>query len=312
MYSHLNSEQRYFIQQSVQNMSCREIAKVIQVHYSTVYREIKRNSIQNSRWQVYKAKNAQGFYQRRRFKRTALIETNYAIRRRLIWLIKCYWSPEQIYNTCKLRGLEMVNLESIYQWIYTSQIAQELKLANCLRHHHRKRRKRRIDKKKRGQILNRISIEKRTEAANKRKHKGHFEIDLMKAQNGYLMVLSCRKTVFNIIKKLPDKTSHSVFEAMEKIIENYHIKSITSDNGLEFSKHFEISQIMGRKWFFADPYSPQQRGTNENQIGLIRQYINRNTDLNFISNEEILKIQDKLNSRPRKKLNYFSPKDLFL
>lgn len=70
--------------------------------------------------------------------------------------------------------------------------------------------------------------------------------------------------------------------------------------------------MLNADWYFADPHSPHQRGCNENQIGLIRQYLKRNTELNLYTDDQILAIQNKINARPRKKINYFSPSKIFL
>lgn len=85
------------------------------------------------------------------------------------------------------------------------------------------------------------------------------------------------------------------------------IKTIISDNGTEFAKHEEIATELSIDWFFADPYCSQQRGCNENQNGLIRQYLTRKTDLNLLSSTDIKNIQNKLNHRPRKKNYFLSP-----
>jgi IS30 family transposase len=141
---------------------------------------------------------------------------------------------------------------------------------------------------------------------------GHYEIDTAKCKNGYLLVLTERKTNYNFICPMPDKSSHSVKNALETLQLKQPIKTITSDNGTEFALHEQIAKMLSTKWYFADPQSPHQRGSNENQIGLIRQYLTRKTDLNNYSNQEIISIQTKINARPRKKLNYFAPFKLFL
>ena len=88
------------------------------------------------------------------------------------------------------------------------------------------------------------------------------------------------------------------------------IHSITSDNGTEFARFKNVEQALDIKWFFADPYASQQRGCNENQNGLLRQYFKNNTDLNLITDKQVETIQNKLNNRPRKKNKFLSPNKL--
>lgn len=89
------------------------------------------------------------------------------------------------------------------------------------------------------------------------------------------------------------------------------IKTITSDNGKEFAMHVQISNALRCKWYFADPYCSWQRGCNENYNGLVRQYIPKKTKLEFVSKAQIAQIQKNLNNRPRKRLGYKTPADLF-
>ena len=86
--------------------------------------------------------------------------------------------------------------------------------------------------------------------------------------------------------------------------------TITSDNGTEFAYHQEITRQIGIPWYFADPYKSQQRGCNENQNGLIRQFFKRDTDLNSTTDLEIKLVQNMLNRRPRKKNQFVSPNKL--
>ena len=117
------------------------------------------------------------------------------------------------------------------------------------------------------------------------------------------------KSLFNLICKIPNKEAatiqQAIIETLEPIKDSIH--TITSDNGTEFANHEAITKELGIPWYFADPYKSQQRGANENQNGLIRQYLKRDTDLNLITNKQINKIQNKLNNRPRKKNNFVSP-----
>ena len=309
-YTHLSQEQRYQIEALLKTgISKRQIAKIVGVHFSTIYRELKRNSIQKiASPDKYKAKVAHDFSRKRTYKPWEQKSKNKDIRRRMFWLLSRNWSPEQISETCKRRGLEMLSTEGIYLWIY-----QERKLGNDLtkhlRRHHRKRRKRRLDKQPRIIIKNKVSIHDRPKIIDEQGRIGDFETDLMQCKNGYLVTITERKTLFNIIEKIPNKEAASVQKAIVKALEPYkgQVHSITSDNGTEFAYHQIIAEKIETEWYFADPYKSQQRGCNENQNGLFRQYFKRDTNLDLLTDKEIKNIQLKLNARPRKKINFLSP-----
>ena len=315
-YLHLNRDQRYQIEALLAiGTAAVEIAKTINVHKSTVYREIRRNSTHAARPpDRYKAANAQNFAVRRAFANKPCLSRDAAITRRIVFLLKAYWSPQQIARACRERGIAMLGTEAIYLWLY-DQKKKGNDYTMYLRRHHRKRRKRRLDKQPRVIIKNKKSIHDRPVVVQQQGRIGDFEADLVKCQNGYIVNITERKTLFNIMEKVTTKDARSVGEAIVKALSPYKgtIKTITSDNGTEFANHVKIAETLGVDWYFADAYKSQQRGANENQNGLIRQYLKRDTDLNTISEERIKKIQKQLNARPRKKLGYNSPtKYLFL
>jgi len=308
MYKHLTVEQRYQIEAlRKQSISLTAIAATIGVHKSTISRELKRNSLQKLHPpDCYRALSAQKFSQKRAYKPLSYKTSNPSIQRRICWLLKQGWSPEQIAHTCRHRAIPMISTEAIYLWIYHNRyLHKELDLTLLLRRRHRKRRKRALQKQPRVVIKNKTSIHQRPNENNTQI--GHYEIDTAKCQNGYLLVLTERQSLFNIIIKMPNKSATSVANALMNIKEQYAFLSLTSDNGTEFAQHQSIAQQLKTQWFFADANRPDQRGKNENQIGLIRQYLNRKTDLNNICQKHIDNLQQKLNHRPRKKHNFISP-----
>lgn len=309
-FSHLSQEQRYQIEALKNAGHCQTyIAESLGVHKSTISREIKRNSVQSAKPpDKYKANQAHHFAARRAYKTPFVKSVDSAITRRIRWLLRAGWSPEQMANTCSMRSIPMLSAEGIYLWIYRQPRTKE-DLTNYLRRHHRKRRKRRLSKQPRTIIKNRTSIHERPIEVEQQVRFGDFETDLMKCQNGYLLTITERKSLFNFIVKLPNKEAKTIELHIIETLRAFknQIKSITSDNGTEFANHQIISSEIGIPWFFADPYKSQQRGCNENQNGLIRQYLKRNTDLQNISNHQIKTIQNKLNARPRKKNQFQSP-----
>jgi IS30 family transposase len=310
-FSHLSREQRYKIEAlKTAGFSQTKIAEQIGVHKSTICREIKRNAIARAKPpDKYKANQAQLFAEKRAYKPWSHKTTNKAIRRRIIWLLKHDWSPEQIAHTCKRRGIEMLSTEAIYLWIYTNRKQGHTDLVTFLRRGHRKRRKRRLTNQPRVIIKEKVSIHDRPELINKQERLGDFEADLVKCTNGYFITITERKSLFNFIVKIPSKNAEIVEQKLIDTLRPYKgkIHSITSDNGTEFARFKKVVEALGIKWFFADAYCSQQRGCNENQNGLLRQYFKNKTDLSSISDQDVLKIQNKLNSRPRKKNNFISP-----
>ena len=113
------------------------------------------------------------------------------------------------------------------------------------------------------------------------------------------------------MRKLNDataaETEKKMVEALSVLAKKGQVKTITSDNGLQFANHQAIAKALKADFYFAKPYHSWERGTNENTNGLIRQYIPKSSDFNLLSEEDIRQIEDKLNKRPRKRLNFVSP-----
>ncbi len=312
-YSHLSKEQRYQIEALLASGISKDIiACQLGIDRSSVYREIKRNAKQQQKGTSYKAGFAHHLTLKRKQLRSRYKKRDCTIERRIVFLLKHYWSPEQISVVCKQRNIPMLSIEAIYLWIYARK-RRGTDYTYLLRRHHRKRRKRRLDKQPRCIIKNKVSIDDRPNVVNDQQRVGDMEADLVKCTNGYLLTITDRKSLYNIIRKIPDKTSASIHNAMVQALQPLkpHIKTITTDNGTEFALHQQIAKALNIDWFFAHPYSSWQRGCNENQNGLIRQYANRKTDLEQVSNHTVQQWQKQLNFRPRKKLDFQKPIHFF-
>jgi len=311
-YTHLSQGQRYQLEALLKiGMSKTYISDFLGVDRSTIYREIKRNSKQMRGRDRYEADFAQNLSGKRKQLRTRYHKCCQPIERRIIWLLKHKWSPDQISNVCKQRSIAMLSTEAIYLWIY-AQKRKGQDHTHLLRRHHRKRRKRKLDKQPRILIKNKVSIDSRPKIVDQQTRIGDLEADLVKCKHEYLLTITDRKSLFNIFCKIPDKASRTVEAAMIKELSPHKnwIKTLTTDNGLEFARHEDIAAALDVDWYFADPYSSWQRGCNENQNGLIRQYAPRKMDLRDVSPEIIKQWQKQLNSRPRKKLNFKPPNQL--
>ncbi|WP_056965081.1 IS30 family transposase, partial [Lacticaseibacillus manihotivorans] len=159
------------------------------------------------------------------------------------------------------------------------------------------------------------SIELRPAAVNDRTGVGHWEGDLVKgirsADEPALMTLTERYSRTEIIVKIPDYHADTCLKALQDTINDYGAKefeSITFDNGSEFAK---LSEIVGTQIYFAHPYSPWERGTNENTNGLLREYFPKGKSLRDVTLVEIQAVQSALNHRPRRILNYLRPCDYY-
>ena len=161
------------------------------------------------------------------------------------------------------------------------------------------------------------SIELRPDYINNRKEFGHFEMDLVLGKQGKdkecLLTLTERKTRFEIVIKLNNKSSSEVIRAIKSIKNNLKdysseiFKSITTDNGSEFLHYEEIEEILGTMVYFCHPGASYEKGTNERHNGMLREYIPKGSDISKYSAEDLDKIVSKLNDLERKKLNYYTP-----
>ena len=168
---------------------------------------------------------------------------------------------------------------------------------------------------RRGQIPNRLFIEDRPAIVDERKRIGDWEADTIIGKNHRQAIVSIveRKTGLTLIKKVERKTSKAVSQAMIDLLKPYKnkVRTITSDNGKEFAGHEEIAKKLKADFYFAHPYASWERGTNENTNGLIRQYFPKNRDFTTITKKEINFAMERLNNRPRKRLGYRTPNQVF-
>ena len=305
-YKQLTSEQRYQIFALLQTKTARKnIAKIVGTSESTLSRELKRNSTEKGNYLPWAAQSKA----ERRRKRTT---SNSAKGRELMWkvrqlIIDEQWSPKQISGRLAREGIR-VSHETIYRMIRADKTGR---LANNTRH---KMKHRHRPKTKPMPIANRTSIHQRPAAANGKRF-GDWEMDLIvdKKQNAILTLVE-RSTNCLIMERLPHgKKSEHVAKAVIRLLFPYrkHVLTITTDNGPEFAAHLDISKALGATVFFADPYCSWQKGCIENMNKLIRQYIGKDTDFDMISDNFIMKVQKKLNLRPRQKLNFATPKQQF-
>jgi transposase, IS30 family len=293
----------------------RAIAKRLFVSSRTIDLEIKRNTGLCG----YRPKQAQAFADARRFARkgvpvmmtpevVALVEEK---------LVTAQWSPEQISGRLKLQDDNPISIshETIYKHILKDKRAKG-KLYLNLRRKQRKYQRRINGKTTRGQITGRVDIENRPEIVEKRERLGDWEADTIVGlgHQSSIVTLVDRTSRFTLILKLAKNGAEEVAKAIKEALKTLAmpVHTITFDNGKEFAKHLEIAKYLDTLTFFAKPYRSWERGTNENTNGLIRQYFPKKTDFDTVNKDDLDRVQNLLNLRPRKTLNYLTPTEVHM
>ena len=219
------------------------------------------------------------------------------------------WSPEQIASRAK-RDKETfsISFPTIYRAIDTGVLPPQLKKIMRFKWKHKKCK----TEDKRGKIPNTTPISERPAGAENRTRFGHWESDtvLGMRKTGCFGTHVERKSGFLVAFRIGDRQDNAFNKATIQAfsaIPNKLKKSFTVDNGKEFAAHQELAEATGMKVYFCEPYSPWQRGTNENTNGLLRQFFPKGTSFADISDDDLQNIVELINNRPRKRLNFLTP-----
>ncbi len=303
-YRQLTQVQRYQIFAYLETgISQRQIAKAIGVHSSTISREIKRNGL-ISGYAPEQAQLASDQRRRSAWKVPSLI-------RWVTGQLMDEWSPQQISGF-------MANAKGVcvsHQWIY-ALIWDDKQHGGTLWKRLRLPRQRRYQRQlaKRaglGKFPHRVGIEQRPAEVGGRRHIGHWEGDtvLKGHKESGLVTLVERRSGYLLAARLPMITATRTAQAMTRLLAPRRgaVRTITLDNGAEFAEHRKVAKAVSAKTYFCDPYCSCQRGTNENTNGLIRQYFPKGTDFRKVTDAELRRVVNKLNDRPRKRLEYRTP-----
>jgi len=309
-YKQLTHEERYQICVLLKaGLNQTEIAMILERHKSTISREISRNTGLRG----YRPQQAQCLAEDRRYSK---------IRPRIsdiVWndvrrLLREDWSPEQISLWFASEKAISISHEWIYQYIL-----QDKNQGGTLYRHLRcqkQRRKRYGSYSRRGQLIDRISIDKRPAVVDARSRIGDWALDTIIGRNHKQAIVSLteRKSRFTLIQKVKRKTAQCVTDAIINLLVplSDQVHTLTADNGKEFAGHKTIADKLNAKFYFAHPYASWERGLNENTNGLIRQYFPKQRDFKTITQKEIKRVMDKLNNRPRKCLGIKTPNQVFL
>ncbi len=289
----------------------REIARRLGRDHSVVSRELRRNAGQLV---PYEARKAQQFAARRAKKTNrAILDKDPELLKWVTARLWDDWSPEEIAGRLKqhpppeLAGRTVCH-ETIYTYIYAA--------APHLYHRLRKAHPRRYPKHGRvprtGPILGKTSIWDRPPAVNDRSEVGHWEADTVEGKrttSDHLSVHEERRIRYTKLHRIHGKGGAATLAALKATVRSVpkgFTKSFTFDNGFENTQHRKLKVPT----YFCDPYSSWQKGSVENTNGLIRQYFPKRTDFTLVTDERIQFVEDRLNNRPRKILEYRTPNEL--
>jgi len=304
----------------IQGKSLGNIAKSMGRDKSTLSREIARTMQQGTTYSAlsghYFAK-LRGSVVRKRRK----IENNPDLQEYVHKNLRLRWSPEQIARRLRIKyphdKTMHISRETIYTYLYVLPRGElKAELLSYLRQKQRSRRKRTKAHSNRGQIIDMISIEERPKEIENRTIPGHWEGDLIVGKNrtsalGTLVERTTRTTILVPLTKKDAPAVRRAFARETRRLPQQMKLSLTYDRGKEMAEHKLFTKQTKIKVYFAHPQSPWERGTNENTNGLIRQYFPKGTDFNKVTRKQIKRVQDQLNGRPRKVLDFQTPYEVF-
>lgn len=296
-----------------------EIARRINRPTSTVSREVWGNT--KYRW-CYLAERGQKRSEKLKRKgRPPKLNANQRLKGYIYKKLRSEWSPEEIAKRIKLEYPKDTSMrishEAIYQHLYCLPRGElKAELMRGLRRERKHRLSRKAIHSRRQRIQDIVSISERPKEARGRTVPGHWEGDLIvgKAHESALGTLVERTTRLTLLVPLGAKDAFTVRKAFAlafKRIPKQFRKTLTYDRGSEMSQHKLFTEETKINVYFADPSSPWQRGTNENTNGLIRQYFPKGTDFREVSLEAVRKAEQRLNTRPRKILKFYTPAERF-
>ena len=326
-FSHLTVFDRGQIQAlRHQGKSLQEIADIIGCHNSTISRELKRGTVTQRRsdlttYHAYFADVGQRVYEANRSRcgaKDKLAKTMNFIRFAVQKIRDDHWSPDAVCGYAKTQHVfegERVCTKTLYRYIDLGLVAlKNIDLPLKVSRNTKKKRTRQHKK-----VLG-ASIEQRPQHIDERQEFGHWEIDTVlgnRKKGAVLLTLTERKTRKEHILKIKQKTSENVHQAIQSLKTLYGekfasvFKSITSDNGSEFTELTQAVASEGVAVYYTHPYTSCERGTNERHNGLIRRFIPKGKAIEAIDDTLIRYVENWCNTLPRKILGYQAPNDQF-
>lgn len=313
-YQQLNSNKRVVLERLFRaKITQKEIARILKTAASTISRELKRNKDKNGN---YRAKIAIKRSKKRRTKanqKFKKLPTKSALRQYIIRKLKKYWSPEQIVGKRLQKANENVCCETIYQFVYKDR--PDLKqFLRCRKRKYRKRHGTLVREKKRQAMIKRI--DSRPEIVETRERIGDWEGDTIRGKDKKSALLTHveRKSGYLIANRLKrafaQATRALTIKEFLKLPKKKRL-TITYDNGSEFAEHKTTANRLDIAIYFAYPYRSWERGTNENTNGLLRQFFPKGTNFTKITDFDLQRAVKLINNRPRKRLKYHTPTEIF-
>lgn len=318
--NHLTLDEREEISRGISAcLSMRAIASKLDRPPSTVCREINRNGGYDKYRAIHADKAAWNRAERPKICKLSL---NKKLALLVARKLKCAWSPEQIAGWLKRTQPSneelQVSHETIYKTLYIqTRGALKKELQKCLRTKRIMRYSRHatLKNKGHGKISDGVTIGERPESVEDRVVAGHWEGDLIKGcNNSYIATLVERHSRYVMLVRVDSSKTKTVIKALiknAKKLPTKMYKSLTWDRGYEITNHKDFTRATKIPVYLCDPYSPWQRGSNENTNRLIRQYFPKGTDLSTHSQQKLSSVARKLNERPRKVLEYETPAEKF-
>ena len=272
---------------------------------STISRELRRNRTKTGRYNP-RAANEMAMERRERIVRNTSLKPG--VLAKAMKLLEKRWSPEQISGHLRTEGIH-ISKERIYQ-----EIRKNLTKYRKYTHHGMKYRRHQEKQYKtagKSLIPDRVSIHDRPVEADGKRF-GDWEMDLVvgaEQKSAVLTIVERSRNMF-LQTKLPSKKPEDVAGAVIRLLTPFKdfVHTITTDNGLEFRNHMDIARKLKCKVYFADPYCSGQKGAVENANKIFREYFPKGTDFRRITQQELNRAQYQINDRPRKKLNFSTPK----
>lgn len=311
---HLRVEDRKTIaRMSQQKIPQRKIAEHLGVNQSTISREIQRNArsypastpSSSVDYEPYLAHQTARKRHAAKPSRRSVLDDE-ALVLEVISRLERRHSPQQISGALAREGRQ-ISTRTLYNHLRRDklcggQLHHFLRINGHRRYRHR-------NKRTRHKIPDRQEISSRPPEVTTRSRYGDWEVDLIagKQSSGFILSLYERKSRFAILRKLRGKTSQEVSQEIMQALRGHHVFTLTYDNGLEFSQHQKINQVIGSQSFFCRPHASWEKGGVENLNGLVRQYYPKGSDFSQICPRHLAHVTEELNARPRATLGYLSP-----
>ncbi|WP_445778833.1 IS30 family transposase [Shewanella sp.] len=304
-YKHLSQTERYQIYALMKpGQNLKTIAQILGRHQSTISREVLRNSGLRG----YRPRQAEILCQQRAQASRNAFQIDHRTRALVAERLNLQWSPEQIAASLP------VSHETIYRHVYADKALGGV-LWKQLRCQKKKRKRYASGRDRRGQIVGRRPIAERPACVETRSQVGHWEGDTVigAGHKQAIVTLVERKSGFAVLSHVTRKTSDLVSQAIITSLAPLaqRVRTVTYDNGKEFADHAVVDEALKSTAYFADPFASWQRGSNENFNGLLRQYIPKKRPLSTVTADELKMIQDRINHRPRKRLGFKTPYEVF-